>query len=238
MLFALVYSWLRLLLDVVDVRFRVHDPEAELLLLRHQLRVVRRQVKRPQLNAADRTIMAALSERVNRSALVGMLVQPETVLGWHRELVKRRWAAFGRPPRPRAAGSRSRAPEADSANGQRQSQVGLRTSPRRVAQARSSGLRRSDPQLAAPEPNRAGTVEIKVYLEGLSASAGLGDRAHRLPQRRHRASEATLRPLIYGARDPVGDLVRGDRQPRCSLGDPASQECELGTEPPRCGLGS
>src|SRR5437899_6915279 len=103
MLFALVYSWLRLLLDVVDVRFRVHDPEAELLLLRHQLRVVRRQVKRPQLNAADRTIMAALSERVNRSALVGMLVQPETVLGWHRELVRRRWAAFGRrrgPGRP------------------------------------------------------------------------------------------------------------------------------------------
>ncbi len=47
MLFALVYSMLRLLLDLVDVRLRVHDPEAELLLLRHQLRVVRRQVKRP-----------------------------------------------------------------------------------------------------------------------------------------------------------------------------------------------
>jgi hypothetical protein len=64
MLFALVYSWLRL----------VHDPEVELLLLRHQLRVVRRQVKRPQLNAADRTIMAALSQVVNRAALVGMPV--------------------------------------------------------------------------------------------------------------------------------------------------------------------
>ena len=66
MIFALVYSWLRLL---VDVRLRVHNPEAELLLLRHQLRVVRRQVKRPQLNAADRTIMAALSQVVNRAAL-------------------------------------------------------------------------------------------------------------------------------------------------------------------------
>jgi hypothetical protein len=41
MLLALVYSLLRLLLDLVDVRLRVHDPEAELLLLRHQLRVVR-----------------------------------------------------------------------------------------------------------------------------------------------------------------------------------------------------
>jgi putative transposase len=103
MLFALMYSWLRLLLDLIDVRLRVHDPEAELLLLRHQLRVVRRQVKRPQLNTADRTIMAALSQRMSRAALVGMLVQPETVLGWHRELVRRRWAAFGRrrgPGRP------------------------------------------------------------------------------------------------------------------------------------------
>src|SRR6266851_5949781 len=95
MLFALVYSMTRLLLDLVDVRLRVHDPEAEVLLLRHQLRVVRRQVKRPQLTMADRTIMAALSQRMNRAVLAGMLVQPETVLGWHRELVRRRWAAFG-----------------------------------------------------------------------------------------------------------------------------------------------
>src|SRR5713226_4356654 len=103
MLFAFVYSLLRLLLDVADVRLRVHDPEAELLLLRHQLRVVRRQVKRPQLSTADRTIMAALSQPASRVALGGMLVQPETVLGWHRELVRRRWAAFGRrrgPGRP------------------------------------------------------------------------------------------------------------------------------------------
>ncbi len=103
MLLALVYAWLRLLLDLVDVRMRVHDAEAEVLLLRHQLRVIRRQVKRPQLNAADRTIMAALSQLVNRAPLIGMLVQPETVLAWHRQLVRRKWAAFGRgrgPGRP------------------------------------------------------------------------------------------------------------------------------------------
>ena len=61
MLFALLYCCLRLLLDLVDVRLRVRNPEAELLLLRHQLRVVRRQIKRPQLNPAERTIIAALS---------------------------------------------------------------------------------------------------------------------------------------------------------------------------------
>ena len=50
MLFAYAYSVLRLLLDIFDMRLRVRNPEAELLLLRHQLRVVRRQVKRPQLD--------------------------------------------------------------------------------------------------------------------------------------------------------------------------------------------
>ncbi len=103
MWFAFVYSLLRLLLDVADVRLRVRDPEAELLLLRHQLRVVRRQVKRPQLDVADRAIMAALSQRVTRAAWVGMLVQPEAVLSCHRQLVRRKWAAFGRrrgPGRP------------------------------------------------------------------------------------------------------------------------------------------
>src|SRR5216683_635519 len=103
MLFAFVYALLRLLLDVADVRLRVRDPEAELLLLRHQLRVVRRQVKRPQLDVADRAIMAALSHRVSRAPWIGMLVQPEAVLGWHRQVVRRKWAAFGRrrgPGRP------------------------------------------------------------------------------------------------------------------------------------------
>lgn len=177
MLFALTYSWLRLLLDLVDVRRRVDDPEAELLLLRHQLRVVRRQVNWLQLNAADRTLMAALSQVVNRVALVGMLVQPETVLAWHRELVRRKWAAFGRPAWPGSAGSRSRDPEADSADGEGQSKVGLRPCSGRIAQARSYGLGDRYSQVVAPEPDRSGTVEIAADLEGVPAGAGVGDRA-------------------------------------------------------------
>jgi putative transposase len=92
---ALVYSCLRLLLDLVDVRFRPSNPEAELLLLRHELRVLRRQIKRPQLTPADRMIMAAFHRLVSHPGLGG-LVKPETVFGWHRELVRRKWAAFGR----------------------------------------------------------------------------------------------------------------------------------------------
>ena len=178
MLFDLVYSLLRLLLDLVDVRLRVHDPEAELLLLRHQLRVVRRQVKRPQFNTADRTIMAALSQRMNRAALAGLLVQPETVLGWHRELVRRKWAAFGRR---RGPGRPSLDPEIQQLilpDGQGQSELGLRPSPWRIAQARSCGLGDRDSQVAASEPDRAGAAEIAADLEGVPASPGVGDRAH------------------------------------------------------------
>ena len=60
-------------------------------------------MKRPQLDVADRAIMAALSHRVSRAAWIGMLVQSETVLGWRRQLVRRKWAAFVRrrgPGRP------------------------------------------------------------------------------------------------------------------------------------------
>src|SRR6266581_9476663 len=95
MVLALVYSCVRLLLDVVDIRLRPSSPEAELLLLRHELRVLRRQIKRPQLTPADRLIVAAFHRLVSRPALGG-LVEPETLLGWHRELVRRKWAAFGR----------------------------------------------------------------------------------------------------------------------------------------------
>ncbi len=95
MLLALVYSCVRLLLDLVDVRLRPSNSEAEVLLLRHELRVLRRQIKRPRLTAADRLIMAAFHRLVSRPGLGG-LVKPETVLTWHRELVRRKWAAFGR----------------------------------------------------------------------------------------------------------------------------------------------
>ncbi len=130
------------------------------------------------------------------------------------------------PAGPGTARSRSRGPDADPSNGQGQPDVGLRPSPRRVAQARSCGLGECNSHLAAPAPNRAGTLESKAYLEVLPANASFGDRAHGLPQCRHRASEAALHPLIYGAGDEAGDLVRGERPPRRCLGDPASQKCQ------------
>jgi transposase len=73
--------------------------QAEVLVLRRQVQVLERQIKRVHWSPADRIILAALHERLPRTAWSALRVQPETVLGWHRDLVRRRWAAYRRQPR-------------------------------------------------------------------------------------------------------------------------------------------
>jgi putative transposase len=74
--------------------------DVELLVLRHQLVVLGRQQRRPSLRPADRAFLAALT-RVLPQPRRGSIVTPQTLLGWHRELVRRKWAqpqrAAGRP---------------------------------------------------------------------------------------------------------------------------------------------
>jgi hypothetical protein len=75
----------------------------ELLTLRREVRVLRRQGKRTHWQAADRLLLAALSRCVPRAGWRRFPVRPETLLRWHRELVRRKWAAVGRrrsPGRP------------------------------------------------------------------------------------------------------------------------------------------
>jgi putative transposase len=67
--------------------------QAEVLVLRRQVQVLERQIKRVQWSPADRMFLAALRERLPRMAWSALLVQPETVLGWHRDLVRRKWAS-------------------------------------------------------------------------------------------------------------------------------------------------
>jgi hypothetical protein len=79
---------------------------AEILILRHQLAVLqRRQPRRPKLNWADRALLATLLGVIPRARRHGLrlLVTPDTIVRWHREVVRRRWAARsirGRTGRP------------------------------------------------------------------------------------------------------------------------------------------
>jgi putative transposase len=76
--------------------------ELEILVLRHELSIMRRQVKRPQLQEADRLLLAALSRGLPRRAWSAFSVSPRTLLRWHQRLVARRWTYAHRPPgRPR-----------------------------------------------------------------------------------------------------------------------------------------
>ena len=76
--------------------------DVELLVLRHQLAVLRRQQPRPSFRAADRAFLAALSRMLPSRGRHGLIVTPQTLLRWHRELVRRRWTqpqrSPGRPP--------------------------------------------------------------------------------------------------------------------------------------------
>ena len=93
------YSLARVLLDAIATSRASEDElRAEVLALRRQVQVLERQIKRVRWEPGDRLILAALRERLPRSAWAGLLVRPETVLGWHRELVRRRWAAYTRRP--------------------------------------------------------------------------------------------------------------------------------------------
>jgi putative transposase len=97
---SFLYWSLRRLLELVVLRFRSErEKEIEILLLRHQLAVLERQVARSQLAPADRAFLAALSRVLPRAAWKrSLFVTPGTVLRWHRELVARRWTYPHRPP--------------------------------------------------------------------------------------------------------------------------------------------
>jgi putative transposase len=99
---SVCYLALRCLLQLVLLRPRSEESkELEILVLRHELSVLRRQVRRPEFTSADRMLLAAASRLLPRSRWSSFAVTPATLLRWHRRLIAHRWtypSRRGRPP--------------------------------------------------------------------------------------------------------------------------------------------
>src|SRR5674476_853722 len=211
MLFSLLYFLVRRLLGAGG---RLQDEkEVELLVLRHQVKVLQRQVKRPRLNRLDRVFLAAASRAMTRSSWSSFVVRPETLLRWHRELVRKKWTYRrtgqpGRPPvdpdvrdlvvrlgreNPRWGYQRIRGELL---------KLGIRISATTV---RTILLRHG----MNPAPRRAGPTWTRV-----PAVTGSGDPRDRFLHRRDDQPQDALRPVLHRALEPARAAGRRHREPR------------------------
>ena len=97
LLMARLFDWLALLAHGDTSK------EVEILILRHEVAVLRRQVARPKLDWADRAVIAALSRLLPGHLRLHRIVTAGTLLAWHRRLIKKKWTyptTAGRPPVP------------------------------------------------------------------------------------------------------------------------------------------
>ena len=97
LLMARLFGWLALLARSDTSK------DMEILVLQHEVAVLRRQVARPKPDWADRAVVAALTRLLPRQLRLHRIVTPGTLLAWHRRLIKNKWIypdATGRPPVP------------------------------------------------------------------------------------------------------------------------------------------
>jgi len=194
--------------------------DLELLVLRHQLAVLRRQTPRPRLEPADRALLAAVSRVLPRSRWSCFFVQPETLLRWHRRLVAGRWTyphrQTGRPPLDQQTQQLivRLARENPTWGYQRIKGELLRLDVHVSATAVCTTLRRHG---LDPVPRRT-TTTWRAFLRQQAAGIVACDLLHR----RDRVVAAAVGAVLHRTGDPAGPPGRG-----CSGVSRTTQRCTV-----------
>jgi hypothetical protein len=173
MLFSLLYFLVCRLLGAGGRRS--DEKDIERLVLRHQVRVLQRQVKRSRLSRLDRVLSAAAaSRRLTKSSWSPFLVRPETLLRWRRELVRKKWT-FRKTGSP--AGRRSSPTSGPSSSAWAgRTPLGVPADPRGAPQVRDQDPCDNRPRAPAPPRPRPCSPPGRPNLDPVPALKGGGDR--------------------------------------------------------------